>query len=154
MGQVAARAGRTRRAQLARARPPKPSRRASQPRQASARARALAGARERTKRAPTRRVRLARPLHLELLSSKLAFPRRGVRSTRVVGARWARQRVGRAQGWHGERGWARRGLWGPYSHICDVARWTPGKWSATRWSAAKSAADVSAPASVAPSNCS
>merc|ERR1740124_258176 len=126
MGQVAARAGRTRRAQLARARPPKPSRRASQPRQAGARARALAGGRERTKRAPTRRVRLARPVHLELLSSKLAFPRRGVRSTRVVGARWAR--------------------------ICDVARWMAQKCSATRWSAAESAADVLATASVAPSS--
>ena len=47
---------------------------ASQPRQAGARARALAGARERTKRAPTRRVRLAAPAHL----------RRGRRGARLV----------------------------------------------------------------------
>ena len=149
-------------------RPPKPSRRASQPRLAGARARALAGARERTKRAPTRRVRLGAPhlrrgrgarreaggwaarrgsgwpvggawkcrerkrarvgglsgtggsrgthearggggasrgaAHLELLSSKLAFPCRGARSTRVIGSRRARLRGGQAQGWHGERG--------------------------------------------------
>ena len=42
--------------------------------------------------------------HLELLSSKLAFPRRAARSTRVVVTRRARLREDRAQGWHGERG--------------------------------------------------
>ena len=73
--------------------------------------------------------------HLELLSSKLAFPRRAARSTRVVVTRRARLRGGRAQGWHGERGCARRGVRGPRAHPPDLARRVPHMRSATGCSA-------------------
>ena len=73
--------------------------------------------------------------HLELLSSKLAFPRRAARSTRVVVTRRARLREDRAQGWHGERGCARRGVRGPRAHQWDLARRVPHMRSATGCSA-------------------
>ena len=73
--------------------------------------------------------------HLELLSSKLAFPRRAARSTRVVVTRRARLRGGQAQGWHDERGCARRGVRGPRAHPPDLARRVPHMRSATGCSA-------------------